>query len=86
MIDDTTIDACLLRLAGESGPTGSVSPNDVARALAPEWRSLLGAVRRASVRLAEAGRIDILRKGKPIPPAELHGVVRLRIRPVEGQP
>ena len=38
-------------------------------------------VRHAAIRLLEAGRIDILRKGKPVAVAAVHGVIRLRIRP-----
>jgi hypothetical protein len=41
----------------------------------------LSAVRRAATRLAEAGRIEILRKGKKVSPAEMRGVIRLRIVP-----
>jgi Protein of unknown function (DUF3253) len=75
------IEAMILAMAGERGAAGSISPNEVAQALAgPAWRPLLGAVRRAAAGLAEAGRIDILRKGRPVAPAALHGVVRLRIR------
>ena len=45
-----------------------------------DWRGLLSAVRRAGIRLAIAGRIDILRKGKPVDPNGVKGVIRLRIR------
>ena len=79
------ISATILALAearGRSdGPGASISPDEVAQALAPEWRPLLGRVRRAAAALAAEGRIDILRKGKPVDPAELRGVVRLRLRP-----
>jgi hypothetical protein len=37
-------------------------------------------VRTAAAALARDGRIDILRKGKPIAPAAIHGVIRLRLR------
>ena len=67
-------------LAVAAGRT-SFTPEDVARSLAPEaWRPLLGPVRRHAATLAAAGRIDILRKGKPIDPAEMRGVIRLRLR------
>jgi hypothetical protein len=36
-------------------------------------------VKLAAQRLARAGRIEILRKGKPISPDVLHGVLRLRL-------
>lgn len=78
----------LLRQAAARGPAGSIDPADVARALAPgaAWRTQLGAVRRAAVGLARAGRIDILRKGRPVDPAqEIRGVIRLRIRTEAGQ-
>ncbi|MBX6373685.1 MAG: DUF3253 domain-containing protein [Acetobacteraceae bacterium] len=84
--DAEAITAEILRQAGAAGSERSISPNDVARALAEragapeEWRRLLGPVRGAALRLAEAGRIEILRKGKPVAsPAEARGVIRLRI-------
>ena len=33
--------------------------------------------------LSDAGAIDILRKGKPVPAAEARGVIRLRLRIAE---
>jgi hypothetical protein len=87
MVDEATIADSILRLAAACGPGSSISPSEVARDLAVEWRPLLGPVRRAAARLAAAGQIDILRKGRPIPPEALHGVIRLRIRPsIEPQP
>ena len=71
-----------MRLAEARGPTGSICPSEVARALASEWRSLLPAVRRTAVHLAAAGRIDILRKGKPVAAEAARGVIRLRVRPM----
>ena len=81
----SAIELTLLALAGARGPNGSISPEDVARALAPAaWRPLLGAVRRHAAALAAAGRIDILRKGKPVAPGEARGVIRFRLRPDAG--
>jgi hypothetical protein len=80
------IAAEILRQTDAVGPRGSVSPDDVARALAEragapeEWRRLLGPVRGVALRLAAAGRIEILRKGRPVAgPARARGVIRLRI-------
>ncbi len=84
-MQDSDIEAAILALAGARGPGGSISPNEAAQSLSPDWRPLLGPVRRAAVRLAQGGRIDILRKGKPIPPERTIGVIRLRIRPPETQ-
>ena len=82
MPDPDAIAEEILRQTAVCGTGSSVSPNDVARALAPgeeAWRSLLGPIRAAAIRLARAGRIEVLRKGKPVDPqAEIRGVIRLR--------
>ncbi len=80
---DAVIAEAILRLTEALGPAKSISPNEVAQAIGAEWRPLLGAVRRVGAQLARDGRIDVLRKGKPIDPAEMIGVIRLRIRPAE---
>ncbi len=81
---DLEIEAAILALVEARGPTKSVCPSEAARALAPAWQPLMGPVRRVAVQLARAGRIHILRKGKPVDPAEVRGVIRLRLR--EGPP
>ncbi len=73
------IEAEILRQTAERGAEKSICPSEVARALDPDWRTLMTAVRRAAIRLAQAGRIDILRKGKPVPPDDVRGVIRLRL-------
>jgi hypothetical protein len=70
----------ILRQTEACGPDRSICPSDVARALDADWRRLLLPVRRAAASLAEAGRIEILRKGKPVPPQDMRGVIRLRLR------
>ena len=80
MIDDVTLETEILRLTAERGAQKSICPSEVARALAPEWQALLSRVRQVAVRLAEAGRIDILRKGKPVTGEAVRGVIRLRFR------
>jgi hypothetical protein len=75
-----TIEAEIIRQTEACGSDRSICPSDVARALDADWRKLLAPVRRAAAQLADAGRIDILRKGKPIPPHEIRGVIRLRLR------
>ncbi len=79
--DAPRIEAEILRLTAERGPEKSICPSEVARALDPDWRKLMSAVRRSALTLAGAGRIDILRKGKPIATQdEVRGVIRLRVR------
>lgn len=82
--DPAAIAETILRLCAERGPAKSICPSEVARALAgPDervWRLLMHPVRREAFRLADAGRIEVLRKGRPISPTEARGVIRLRIR------
>lgn len=76
----------ILRQVTARGAGKSICPSEVARALDPEgWRSLLGPVRQAAVTLAQEGRVAILRKGKPVPPAEMRGVIRLAL-PAKDEP
>ncbi len=74
-------DATILAIAAERGAEKSFCPSEVARALSEDWRPLLTHVRAAARRLAEAGQIDILRHGKPVEPAAMRGVIRLRLKP-----
>ena len=72
-----------------STPGKSISPTEVARVLEPgpddAWHQKLSAVRRAAIRLAEGGAIEILRKGKPVDPATARGVIRLRARAADAE-
>ena len=83
MTDQAAIAEEILRQTAARGTARRMCPSEVARALAPEeeaWRRLLGAVRAAALRLAREGRVDVLRKGKPVDPAgEVRGVIRLRM-------
>ena len=80
MTDARQIEAEILAQTLARGADKSICPSEVARSLAEEWRPLMGVVRQAAVRLAQAGQIEILRKGKPIDPATVHGVIRLRAK------
>jgi hypothetical protein len=80
-MDDTK--TVILRLTAACGPDKSICPSDVARALDVDWQPRLKQVRAAAVELARAGRIDILRKGKPVSDLDsLRGVIRLRSKSV----
>lgn len=73
------LEEAILRLTAARGPTKSICPSDVARSLEEDWRKLMGPVRAAALRLARAGRIEVLRKGKPVTNLdEVRGVIRLR--------
>ncbi len=82
---DPAAQAILLLLAAR-GADKSICPTEAARVLAgnpqdDSWRAKLSPVRLAAQRLARAGRLQILRKGKPVDPEELRGVIRLRLAP-----
>ncbi|MDX2233118.1 MAG: DUF3253 domain-containing protein [Hyphomonadaceae bacterium] len=75
-----TAEDAILTLTAQRGPASSICPSEAARALdAENWRQRMGEVRAVAVRLAKAGRIQILRKGKPVDPDAFKGVIRLRI-------
>lgn len=85
MTSNDPIEDSILALTAARGPDKSICPSEVARALRPGteqdgWQPLMAPVRQAAIRLAQAGRIDILRKGRPVPPGEVRGVIRLRVR------
>ncbi|MBY0447235.1 MAG: DUF3253 domain-containing protein [Hyphomonadaceae bacterium] len=82
-----TPDEAILALTASRGPDKSVCPSEAARLYAGEerWRSVLGEVRKAAVRLALAGRIVITRKGKPVDPTAFRGVYRLRAAEAVGE-
>lgn len=77
--DNEALDAAILAAvtAGRS-----VSPSDVAVVLAgpgKAWQGLLPKIRARALVLMDEGKIEILRKGKPIADAaDMRGVVRLR--------
>lgn len=77
-------DAILAQTAAR-GSDKSICPSEVARALAGgddgPWRALMTPIRETAIALQRDGRIDILRKGKPVPPEDVRGVIRLRAKP-----
>ncbi len=78
------IRAEILRQTAARGPEKSICPSEVARALEPEdWRRHMTAVRGVAATLSAEGALDILRKGRPVPPEAMHGVIRLRARAAE---
>lgn len=72
-------EAILAALA--AAPVGkSIDPAEVAKTVQPErWQRALPQVRAAAVGLARAGRIVILRHGKPADPETFKGVWRMRL-------
>jgi hypothetical protein len=77
------IEAVILRLVRERGADKSICPSEAAREIGgphPDgWGPLMIPVRRVAVRLAQEGRIVVLRKGKPVDPTDFKGVYRLAL-------
>jgi hypothetical protein len=80
---EEAVEAAILSVASQPGAARTVTPEEVARSVATgtDWQSLLPSVRRGALRLAEAGRLVLYRKGKPVAPADLRGVYRLGLPP-----
>ncbi|MGW5959546.1 DUF3253 domain-containing protein [Methylorubrum thiocyanatum] len=84
MVDEAAIEETMLRLVSERGADKTCCPSEVARALGgphPDgWSPLMQPVRRVAVRLTKAGRVLILRKGKPVAdPDDFRGIYRLSL-------
>ncbi len=85
-----TLESVILALTAEARPGRTICPTDAAQAYAAArgedelgWRAHLQGVRTTAVRLADAGRIVIYRKGKPVDPHDFRGVYRLGAPNVE---
>lgn len=82
-----TPDEAILQLIEAREPGKSICPTEAARLYGGEerWRSVLGEVRKAAVRLALHGHIEITRKGKVVDPLSFKGVYRLRAHRLESE-
>lgn len=70
------MEAALLALAEARGEA-SFCPSEAARRLAPDWRPLMGDVRRAAARLAREGRLVAVQRGRLVDPERARGPIRL---------
>lgn len=77
---DAAAREAILTLVRQRGAGKSICPSEAAKRLDGEdWRGELKRVRAAARAMAEDGEIVILRKGKPIPPERMKGVIRLAL-------
>lgn len=79
MPSDDEIAAVLMDLAHQRGRGASYCPSEAARALAADWRGLMGPVRRVAAVLAAEGGLAVTQKGRPVDPATARGPIRLRL-------
>ena len=74
------IEETLFALLSQLRDQESISPNDVAKALGSEnWNRQLPKVRGVIIAQAKQGKIEILRKGKPVSHEGLKGIFRIRL-------
>ena len=81
----------ILEMLATAPPDKSLSPEDVARAVAESrrrpsdppdlWRRYLPAVKQQALYLARAGKLIVMRKGKPVDAQTAKGVIRYK-RPI----
>lgn len=80
-LQESAIEAALLTGIATLQPGQSLDPAAVARDLAgphqDQWGPIMQPLRRTAARLAEEGRLVLLRKGRVADPAELRGLYRL---------
>ena len=78
------IESAILEKLAAIDPKGtngkSIEPSEVAKALQPEqWQRMLPKVRATALGMMRQGRLTITKKGKPVDPAAVKGVTRLRL-------
>lgn len=83
------IETAIFEALSRADPKGvggkSVEPSEVAKALQPEqWQRMLPRVKATALGLMRQGRLTITKKGKPVDPAKVKGVTRLRL-PTEAE-
>lgn len=79
-ISDEAMFETILQLCAASWPDETVRPEEIAMTLHEvEWQALTKRIRLAVKQLAEAGHVQILRKGKPAEPDDFKGVYRVRL-------
>jgi hypothetical protein len=78
-IPDTRIAALLLSLAQARGHGRSFCPSEAARALTPDWRPLMPAVRRVAANLQAQGALAVTQKGRPVALLQAKGPIRLTL-------
>lgn len=79
------IEAEIFNQLAALAPGKSIEPADVAKVLQPDrWQRQLARVKTVAIGLMRQGRLTITKKGKPVDPASVKGVIRLRL-PTEAE-
>ncbi len=72
-----------MELLADRAPGATICPSEAARRVHEQdesWRAAMEDVRCAARRLARAGRVEILQRGKVTDPGAFRGPVRLRAK------
>ena len=78
-VSDSELEERIRALLDARADSASICPSDVARAVAPDdWRPLMEPVREAARRLADAGEVEVTRKGAVVDPRSARGPIRIR--------
>lgn len=82
------IESAIFEKLAKADPKGvggkSIEPSEVAKALQPgQWQRMLPKVKATALGLMRQGRLTITKKGKAIDPAQMKGVIRLRLPTAE---
>lgn len=78
------VEELIIELLKDLGNNETLSPNQVAKTINEEnWRRQLPQVRAAIGQLVEAGRIEIVRKGKVVDFEGIKGIWRIRLAGAE---
>jgi len=75
--DAAAVRAAILETLAARRPGATICPSEAARALSPDWRGLMPAVRRAAAELAAEGRVSVRQRGEPVDPAAATGPIRI---------
>lgn len=83
------IETAIFEKLAKADPKGvggkSIEPAEVAKELQPEqWQRMMPKVRGVALNLMRQGRLTITKKGKPVDPNAVKGVIRLRL-PTEAE-
>lgn len=73
----------IVSMVTERGVDKTVCPSEIARFIAGSdekaWRLLMMPIRKAAVKLADAGRIELRRKGQTVDPHDFKGIYRISL-------
>ena len=82
---DRSLEAAIIALLETRSQGSTICPSEAVRALDPgvtgeALRAQMEPARRAARRLVNAGRLDIIQRGRVVDPSTARGPVRLRLR------